>query len=198
MTKKKKAKKAEVKEQKKASSKSKSKRSVLSYIVGAIVVIIIIVALILLLRSCQAPTTAHVTPTQPAVQPTETTTQAPTAVSDKPGEIRYCTEEFAIGWPKNKLGQPCKIDGNKVTAQIMFSGKGTQIDGMWFYINTTSGKEEYMKDTRVVKQGDTVEYAIDVGEHIDSMVALPQSAEAGKACLNQRLLIIKAESCVAG
>ena len=191
MAKKKKAKKAEVKEQKKAPSKDNTK-----YIVGAIVVIIIIVAIVLLLKGRQAPE-APVAPTKPAEQPTAPSeAKKPTAVSEKPEEIKYCSIDFAIGWPKNKLGSPCTIDGNQVTAQLTFSGKGSELEGMWFYITTQSGKVQYFKDSRTIKQGETLEYAIDVGEVIEDLLALPESD--GKACLNQRLLVVKAESCVAG
>lgn len=191
MTKKKKAKKAEVKEQKKAPSK---KSNAWKYVVGAIVVIIIILALVLLLRQApQAPTQ----PTKPAEKPAAPAeAEKPTLVSEKPAELKSCSIDYAIGWPKNKLGQPCTINGKKVTAQLMFSGKGDKLDGMWFYITTSSGAVKYLKDSRAVKQGETLEYTIDVGEKIEDLLALPMSN--GKACLNQRLLVVKTESCVTG
>ena len=96
------------------------------------------------------------------------------------------------------MGTPCKIDGTKVTAQLTFSGNGAQIAGMWFYVTTKSGAVKYLRDSRTVKQGDTVEYSVDVGEVIEDLIALPLITDSGadKACLNQRLLIVKAESCV--
>ncbi|MEM4336641.1 MAG: hypothetical protein QXG86_01405 [Candidatus Woesearchaeota archaeon] len=194
MAKKKKAKKAEVKEQKKAPSK---KDNTIKYIVAGVVVVIIIVALILLLRGKKAPE-APVTPTQPVEQqkPTPEKTEKQKIILEQPEEIKYCTEEFAIGWPKNKLETPCIVDGKTVKAKITYSGKGKELEGMWFYITTTSGKVEYLKDTDDLKQGETKEYVIDVGEKIKTLMAVPMSDD--KACLNQRLLIIKDTSCVVG
>ncbi|MBW3022501.1 hypothetical protein KY308_00165 [Candidatus Woesearchaeota archaeon] len=201
MAKKKKAKKSKVKveEPKKAAQKPKKKDNT-GLVVGIIVVIVIVVALILLLRSCAKEEAAPVTPTAPSTeQPvTPETPAGPEKVSEKPEEIRYCTEAYAIGWPKNKLGTPCEYSGTKVAAQIQYSGKGEKIDGMYFYITTANGDLRYYKDSRQVKQGDLMEYTLDVGEIIESMVALPLTTEDGmtKACLNQRLLIVKEESCV--
>jgi len=196
--KKSKSKKAEKAEPVKKAQKKKTNTA--GWVIGAIIVIVIIIAIILLLKGCakQTPTTPT-TPTTPAAP--ATTEKAPAeqamATSEAPAEIRYCTIQYAIGWPKNKLGTDvCKIDGNKVEAQIMYSGKGDSLAGLWFKILTADGKVQYFKDTRVIKANETKTYTVDVGQKIEDMTAYPISGD--KSCLNQRLLVIKAESCVAG
>ena len=200
--KKSKSKKAEKAEPAKKAPKKK-KSNVAGWVIGAIIVIVIIIAIILLLRGCaKQPTEA---PTAPAAQPTEAPAAAPAAgpeaVAQAPEEVRYCTISYAIGWPKNKLGTDvCKVDGNTVEAQIMFSGKGASLAGLWFKIITTDGQVQYLKDSREIKQNETLTYKVDVGKKIEDMIALPIISvdNVAKACLNQRLLVIKAESCVAG
>ena len=194
---KKKAKKVEKVEPKKA---SKKKTNATAWVVGVVIVIVIIIAIILLLRGVQKQA-EQPTPTKPAETPKTTAGAAgPELVSEVPEEVRYCSIDYAIGWPKNKLGDPCTIDGNKVNAQIMFSGKGDSLKGLWFKVTTADGKVKYLKDSREIKQGEIKQYSIDAGQKIEDLLALPIISEGGvdKSCLNQRMLVIKAEQCVAG
>lgn len=183
----------------------KKKTNTAGWVIGAIIVIVIIIAIILLLRGCAKETAKTTTPTTP----TETTKEPAKAeqgmaAAEAPEELKKCPEEFTIGWPKNKLGtEVCLIDGNKVEAQIMYSGRARvgavqkdSLEGVWFKILTTDGKVKYMKDTRVVKANETLTYTIDVGQKVEEMTAYPMSGD--KSCLNHRMLIIKAESCAVG
>ncbi len=181
----------------------KKKTNTVGWVIGAIIVIVIIIAIILLMRGVTKAPVVPTTPTTPAAPaPTETTPSAkPEIVAQGPEEIKACTIRYAIGWPKNKLGnEVCSISGTQVNAQIMYSGKGDSLSGMWFKITTTDGKVQYLKDSTTVKSNETRTYSVDVGQKIEDMLALPIIAidNVDKACLNQRLLVIKAESCVAG
>jgi len=194
---KKKAKKVEKTEAKKAPTK---KPTAAGWVVGVIIVIIILIAIILLLKGApKAPPVQQ--PTAPTAAPKEPTAPTgPETVSGAPQQVKYCNISYAIGWPKNKLGQPCIIDDKKVSMQIVYSGKGDSLSGLWFQITTKSGKVQYLKDTRTMKKDDVMSYTIDVGEKITDLLALPIINEGGvdKACLNQRMLIIKDTQCVTG
>jgi len=197
---KKKSKSKKVEKAEPAKKAPKKKTNTAGWVIGAIIVIVIIIAIILLLRSVPKAAEQPVAPTAPAEKAPEKAVAEKPVVSEAPEEVRYCNISYALGWPKNKLGQPCIIDGNKVTAQIMFSGKGDSLNGIWFKVTTTDGKIKYLKDSRVLKQGETKEYTIDVGQKIEDLLALPSiNVDGGdKACLNQRMLVIKAEQCVTG
>ena len=192
---KKKVKQAEKAEPRRA---QKKKPSAAGWVVGVIIVIVIIIAIILLLEG-MPKTTEKAAPTAPAETP-QAPVRGPTEVSTAPEQVRNCSINYAIGWPKNKLGSPCTVQGTKVTAQMMYSGKGDSLAGLWFQITTTDGTVKYLKDTMTVKQGDTQEYNVDVGQKIKMLLALPVISDGGvdKACLNQRLLIVKDTECVAG
>jgi len=188
------AKKKSKKIEKKAEPKKAPKKTnTTGWVVGVIIVIVVIIAIILLLvgKPAETPVTPPVTtPTAPA----NVTPVGPEAVAQGPEMIRYCNISYAIGWPKNKLGDPCVIDGSKVSLQIVYSGKGDSLAGLWFQITTKSGKVEYFKDSRTMKAGEYMKYSLDAGEKITDMLAYP--ANGDKACLNQRMLVIKDEQCL--
>ena len=177
----------------------KKKTSTAGWVVGAIIVIVIIVAIVLLLRSVSVPK-EPAAPTAPAETPKAPAPTGPEAVSAAPEQVKSCSISYAIGWPKNKLGDPCVIDGNKVELQMIYSGKGDSLGGLWFQITTKSGEVKYLKDTRAMKKDDYMTYGIDVGEKITELLTMPIISIDGvdKACLNQRMLVIKESQCVTG
>lgn len=181
----------------------KEKSSSAGWIVGVIIVIVIIVVILLLLRGCSTETDEQ---TQPTVEAPKTeapakedTATGPKVVSDIPEIVRYCKEEYAIGWPETQIANPCTLDGNGAQVSLEYSGNGDSLPGLFFEVKTVSGTVTYLKDTRKIIQGDIMVYDIpDIGGKIDSMLALPMIKEDGqdKACLNQRLIVIKATNCV--
>ncbi len=188
-------------EPKKSSSKKKKESGSTGWVIGIIIVVVIIIAILLLMRGCakedieQQP---EVTP--PTEQPpAETEPSGPEVVSDVPTTVRYCSIDYAIGWPEYQLADPCEIEGNEALVSLIYSGKAKKISGMWFEVTMMDGTKSYLKDTRDVNKGEIVEYSIpDMGQKIDTMLALPMIEEDGedKACLNQRLLVVKATNCV--
>lgn len=163
-------------------------------VVGAIIAIVVLIAIILLIRSISKP--AEV-PTAPPAQP-EAPKEGLSMEKESPGVDSACSINYAIGYPKNTVGSPCLIDGDKVTVQLVFSGKGAQLEGMYFNITTVDGQVKYFKDPAVVKQGEIRTYTVDVDKPIKTLLALPVTTKDGtsKACLNQRLLLVKDQSCV--
>lgn len=182
-----------VKKEKRAVAKKEDKTK---YVAGVIIAIIILVALILLIRSVTKPAPEEVVPTKPAEKPAEEKEIAP---AEKPEEIRYCNEEFAIGWPKNTLGSPCKIEGDTARIILRYSGKGTSLPGMWFKLTDAAGTVSYFRAKGDMMQGDEKLFNVPLNG-ARSVLALPMKIENGKekACLNQQLLVVKEQSCVRG
>ena len=120
---------------------------------------------------------------------------APRIASNKPEEVRYCNISYAIAWPK--YSNNCIIQGTNVNFRLMFSGKGSKLDGLWFYATTKSGEEKYLKESTAFKAGESKEYIVYVGEPITKLIALPIIIEDGteKACLNQRMIVIGSGVC---
>ena len=120
---------------------------------------------------------------------------SPILVNQKPEEVKYCNISYAINWAPAKNN--CQINGTKVTAILMFSGKGNGIDGMWFYATTENGTEEYIKDDVGFAKAEARRYIINIGEPITKLIALPMITENGtqKACLNQRMIVVGSGLC---
>jgi len=183
-------------EPKKAPKKKETSSS--SWIVGVIIVIAVIVLLILLMKGCEK---------EPEVTPAPAVDEKPKEVKEEPGlqevlkapelELK-CPEEYTIGWPKREVVEPCKVQGNVASVKLMYSGRGDSLSGIWFEVTATDGEVKYFKDSKPVEQDEIREYTLDLGKKIDTILAMPMIVEGGveKACKNQRLLIIKATSCI--
>ena len=119
----------------------------------------------------------------------------PVIVKQKPEEIKNCNISYAINWAK--VGDACQMDGSRVTAVLMFSGKGDKIDGMWFYATAKNGTEEYVKDDGDFANGEARRYVLNFDEPITKLIALPMLTENGtdKACLNQRIIVVGGGLC---
>ncbi len=188
---------------KKTETKShKKEKSNTGWIVGVIIVVIIIIAIVLLMRGVEEePEQPTVTPPEEGSGPSEEEVmEGPSEVAEVPEEVKDCSIAYAIGYPKNKLLTPCEIEGNQPTIQLAYSGNADSLGGMWFKVTTADGDVKYLKDTRTVEKGETIKYSFDIGETIERVVAMPLITQNGedKACLNQRLIVIKSTNCVGG
>lgn len=120
---------------------------------------------------------------------------SPVLLNQKPEEVKYCNISYAINWATAKNN--CQVNGTKVTAILMYSGKGNGIEGMWFYATTETGTEKYIKDDVGFAKAEARQYIININEPLVKLIALPMITENGtqKACLNQRMIVIGSGVC---
>jgi hypothetical protein len=179
---KKKKKSAEAKEAKPAKKEEKGR-----YITGIVIAIIVIVVLILLFRACTKSASAPVQPTAPQT-PVTPATPGPVSAGEKPQEIKMCPIDNGIGY----VPGTCAISADSVA--LTLKGQGVAgIEGVWFYMTDADGKVNYWKDTTSGKQDANVVFNVPA-KNVAEMLALPM--KDGKACFNQRIVVVKAKNCI--
>jgi len=181
-----------VKKEKKVQQKDNTR-----YVAGVIIAIIVIVAIILLVKNISKQPAEAPVSQQPSPEKEIKEEEKGLVPTEKPIELKNCSEEFAIGIPKNTLGEPCKIEGNVAKLILRYSGKGTSLPGIWFKVIESDGSVSYFKSKTEMKQNEEKMFEIPIKKK-ESIIAMPMKIENGKenACLNQQIKVIKDESCV--
>lgn len=174
------------------------------WIVGVIIVIVIIIAIVLLMRGTEKePEQPPVTPPEDGQedqeeQPSEEEMEE---VSGEPTLNKKCSEGYVLGWPEFEVNDPCVVESDSARISLKYSGNKDSLSGVWFKITTKNGDVRYMKDGRDLEKGEVLEYSIpSLGDDIENVLAMPLIEEGGedKACLNQRLIIVKSTNCIIG
>ena len=120
------------------------------------------------------------------------------AVEGRVPEISYCSIDYAVSY---KAGS-CAFSEESITLTLKASR--AEISGMAFQVAGKSGKSYEFKDSTDVPINKWQSYVFstaDIRQKVDgqisSIVILPLTDVNGeeKACKNQRLLVIKEESC---
>lgn len=156
------------------------------YISGIIIAIIVIIVLILLIRSCTKEAPVPVAPTAPEAAPEAA--PGPSQVTAAPEEVKMCPSERAIGY----VPGTCAIDADSVSMTLKGQGKAG-IEGIWFYMTGIDGKTSYWKDTTTGVQNEEVVFNVPA-KNVKQLLALPMID--GKACFNQRIIVVKDTNCV--
>ncbi len=119
----------------------------------------------------------------------------PVLANQKPEEVKNCNIRYAINWAP--ATNACQMNGTRIKAILMYSGKGNGIDGMWFYATTENGTERYIKDDVGFAKAEARNYTINLQEPLTKLIAMPMIIEDGveKACLNQRMIVVGSGLC---
>ena len=148
----------------------------------------------------QAPEAAPAT--APAAMPSQNLTgptSTPGASEGSILEVSNCESTYGIGWVPNS----CLYSGGSFQITLKAVGK-SGISGIAFYVTGVNGVISKLKDSTDVSYLGTQPYSFSiadleakVGGTIQSITAMPLKDVNGmeNACFNQRLLVIKAETC---
>ena|SRR3989344_1154500 len=175
---------------------SKKKDNTLLYGIGVLILIIIIVLLVRSGKQAAGPADIEVTPQQPQA-PTET---APTSELPKGTMEEFaCTQGAAIGF------KACNLLADKnvevvVLHQVSSTVEPLTLTGAQYYLLDENGqKVAEASQMGEVKPGDEATYTLPLSQYADTdkveIRPIVNIDGASKICVNQRVIIIPANSC---
>ncbi len=159
--------------------------------------VLLIIAVGLLIFFVSRPTPTAIT------QPTESVGSQPSSGSSAPSSETPVVTAEAASAPE--MNTKCTVvagivpgsiqrSDNSISVTFKNNGKKT-IEGSYFEFSSDS-KKTYKKNSDAVEPGKTITYSVsldnaatELGIAVKSFVVLP--VEDGKACLNQRMIVIK-------